>query len=175
MNPEELDTALSSAPRTARLPHDPWPDIERGIAWRARRRSYRVAAAAAAVLLFGAGGGAGFLAGRGGPEEGAAVAAGDFSPSPAFLAAARVQAAGSDYLAAVAALQRIGRDHPEDDPVAVTQGYEATLALLETVAETVRGAPTAGMDTAPLVAEAARLRRTMDAEVTRLFGAGGAP
>lgn len=176
MNEHELDAALEAAPRKAPLPRDPWPAIERGIEEQRRRRSRVVWAAAAAVVLFAAGVGVGFAAGQGWPSSGSPPVA-SFSPSPAFLAAARVQGAGSDYLAAVAALQRIGRERPNQDPVAVGQGYEATVAVLQTLAETVEAGPVGGRQARPLAVEAARVRAVVDTQVTRLIdtrGTGGA-
>lgn len=175
MKEHELDAALEAAPRNATLPRDPWPAIEWGMDEQSRRRVHRAWAAAAAVVLFAVGAGAGFAVGHGWTGTGAA---GSFSSTPAFLAAARVQAAGSDYLAAVAALQQIDREEPGRDPAAVGQGYEATLAVLQTLAETVEHSAVGGGQVGALAAEAARVRAAVDARVTRLIantGAGGAP
>ena len=130
--------------------------------------------AAAAVVLLGLGWLGGYVAGRRAASPQPDGASG-VSGSPAFLAAAHVQSAGSDYLAAVAALQRLGEPGQPGDGLAIGQGYEAALAVVETLARTVESSPFAGPDGPALSLEAARARASLDERISELHRGGGAP
>lgn len=172
MNIDEIDAALGAAPRRARLPEDPWPPIEARMIERVRLRRTGLLSAAA-VVLFLAGAAVGYGAAR---QRAPRSPAAELRPaSSAFLAATRVQAAGSAYLAAVGALQRAELDTSLRDQAALSQGYESTLAVLQALAETVEGSPLGGSVAEPLVAEAVRLRRAVDVQLVPLPGGGGVP
>jgi hypothetical protein len=170
VNDRELDDLLRAAPRGADLPADPWPGIEDGIGRRAP--GYRPAlTAAAGVLLFAAGLASG-AALFGGP--------GDDAPSPlprpsAFETAARVQAAGSAYLAAVGELDRLRLEAAAGDAVAVAQGYEAALAVAAAFTGTLGDAPGGGPATDELDAAMSRARESMGERVAELIRRRGAP
>lgn len=125
---DELSDRLRAAHSDATPGRDLWPEVAERIA---APRTTRWQQAAAAVLLFGAGALTGALV-RGNPPTEPFAATAD---SPLHAAAA-VQRAGSDYLAAVAQLREIGAA----DETLRTQGYEAALNVLSVSAEEVMAA-----------------------------------
>ncbi len=169
MNDEQLDARLRQAPKSARLPEDPWPGIvskmDREAGWRVRPAM----ATAAAVLVFFMGALSGALLERDeGDSDGPSTAA-ETGLSSTMLAAARVQATGSAYVAAVGQLHRVGTAAEVGDMAALSQGYEAALAALETVAETVRQGSVAPPEAHELVGHAARTRRSLGLTVARYY------
>lgn len=170
MNDEQLDARLRQAPRSARLPEDPWPGIARRMDRKAGWRVRPTMAAAAAVLVFllGAFSGALLASGGDGESDGPSMAA-EAGLSSTMLAATRVQATGSAYVAAVGQLHRLGMGVEADEIVALSQGYEAALAAMETVAETVRHGSFAPPEADELVGQAARTRRSLALTVAQHY------
>lgn len=167
MNDEQLDARLRQAPRSAKLPEDPWPSVasrmDREAGWRVRPAM----AAAAAVLVFLMGALSGSML-ESGESDGPSMSA-EADLSSTMLAAARVQATGSAYVAAVGQLHRLGTGVVVHDTVALSQGYEAALAAMETVAETVRQGSVAPPEADELAGQAARTRRSLALAVARYY------
>lgn len=168
MNDDELDAALRRAPRTADTPLHIWPELERKLSPRRETRG-RLTMAAAAVVIFCLGGLAGLVAGRAADGADDERRSGPPIASPAFIAAARVQSAGSAYLAALGEMDALARRRSADEASAFHQGYEAALAVVDVVAETVRRAPLAHPGAERLATEAQRVRAAAGSRGTELF------
>jgi hypothetical protein len=126
---DELSKRLRAAGREAVPERDLWPAVD------ARIRSPRLLQwqhAAAAVLLFGLGALMGVLVERGGGAGPAVDSHAAATASPLYAAAA-VQRAGSDYVAAVARLAALG----DGDEALRAQAYEAALGVLSVTAQEV--------------------------------------
>jgi hypothetical protein len=113
---------LGQLPREAAPARDLWPEIETRLSTQSipiRRRSPWFLRLAAAVLLFASGVAVGHVWGRASAEPPAALQAqGPLAP------ATEVQRAGTEYVAALAALQR------EPRPEVRGQGREAAFAAI---------------------------------------------
>jgi hypothetical protein len=141
---------------------DLWPGVERRIR---TRRVVRWQHAAAALLLFGAGTLTGVLLERGPDAPVTRAAAAAESP---LHAAAAVQRAGSDYVAAVTRMRELGAA----DEVLRIQGYEAALAVLSVTAQELASA--LGPDEhQALVGHARDARAAASERLLSLLGGGG--
>lgn len=169
MNDEQLDARLRQAPRSARLPEDPWPGIAKKMDRKAGWRVRPAMAAAAALLVFLMGALSGALLERGEDGSEGSSMAPEAGLSSTMLAAARVQATGSAYVAAVGQLHRLGTAAEAGDMAALSQGYEAALAAMETVAETVRQGSIAPPEADELAGQAARARRSLGLTVAQYY------
>lgn len=172
---DELDARLAQAPTSASPPRDPWPEVARRTV-DARplggRPQRTVVVAAAAAAIFALGVAAGFMADRRPQGAEGAAHTGGAGVSPQLMAAARVQATGSAYVAAVGALERVSASVAAGpDDVAVSQGYEAALAAIEAVTETMAARSGATADAAELSGAASRARRALGDQVSRLLSA----
>lgn len=124
---DDLSNRLRAARRGAAPHQDLWPAVDARIRMRPSRRWTQ---AAAAALLFAAGTLTGmFIQG----DRGTGPPGGWEGAGHPMHAAAAVQRAGSEYLAAVAALRELRAD---DEPLRA-QAYEAALAVVAVTAEEV--------------------------------------
>jgi hypothetical protein len=160
----DIDSRLRAAAREGAPERDLWPGVQARIR---RSGEPRGSLRAAAVLIFLAGAAAGVAAERvGAPVRRAAVP--DVPTSP-LHAAADVQRAGSDYLAALTRLRTL----ESGDAGARSQGYEAALVVLTAAAEEVTGADPAALPAPPLVVHARQARDAASERVRALVRRGG--
>jgi hypothetical protein len=117
MNDRELDERLRRLPRETEPPVDYWPAIQRHTAY---RRSHLALRAAAAAVIFLAG----LAVGRATLPDRDATS----SPTP-FFVSTEIQRSGTAYLSALAQLRTIAPT--THDSLAVRQGYEAAVAVME--------------------------------------------
>lgn len=166
MNDQELDALFRAAPREATPPRNLWVEVERRLAPQRRHwwSSPALRAAAALVLMvIGVGIGIAYEHQR----VARAVREAEVVESrSAFLAAAAVQEAGSAYLAALARLGAVNDD--ASGIAAVSQGFEAGLATLETAAASVAQTGLLTEEGTGLRDEARTLRDAMSRRVSRL-------
>ena len=166
MNDQELDALFRAAPREATPPRDLWVEVERRLG--PQRRHWWTSAplrAAAAIVLMLIGMGIGMTYEHQRAARAAQEAEVVTSRSP-FLAAAAVQEAGSVYLAALA---RLGAMKDDASAIgAISQGFEAGLATLETAAASVEQTGLLTEEGTGLSDEARVLRDAMSRRVSRL-------
>lgn len=148
----ETDPRLGSLPREAEPARDLWPGIEARIAGRAvappPRRASVLLRLAAALLLFVSGVAVGLVWGRS-SATGAPIQA---SIHP-LAAAEEVQRAGTEYVAAVAALREETRSEVR------TQGREAALSTFYGAAHELARLSPDDASTSQLLSTASRARR----------------
>ena len=171
----ELDRLLEESPRAAKPPRDLWPSVSAATAEGRSNRQPLLAAAAVAVLFFGLGTVTGMALDGSRPTASPPEEA-EVAPA-ALLAAARVQAAGSEYVAAVGELQQVRARPGSGDLASLSQGYEAALVAVEAVVEAIRGHPPADADAGleELADRAETARRAQSAAVVQLLDQGASP
>jgi hypothetical protein len=166
MNDQELDAQFRAAPREATPPRDLWVEVERRLGTQRRHwLSSPALRAAAAIVLMVLSMGIGMAYEH---QRAARVVreAEVVRSRSAFLAAAAVQEAGSAYLAALA---RLGAMKDDASAIgAISQGFEAGLAALETAATSVEETGLLTEEGTGLSDEARVLRDAMSRRVSRL-------
>lgn len=165
MDDEKLDSLFRGAPSEATPPRDLWPAVEQQLHEQRASGHAPLIRVAAALTLFvaGAASGIGFERSR---RVDAASSFEPTAPTSTFLAAAAVQDAGTEYLAALTRLASI--DEGSETSAAFAQGVEASLATLETAALSVQQARLVGGGAAELAARAQSLRRAASERVAAL-------
>jgi hypothetical protein len=165
MDDQKLDSLFRSAPTEATPPRDLWPAVEQQLREHryARNTAFLRIAAALTLFLVGAATGIGFERSR---QVDATAADETIMPTTTFLAAAAVQEAGTEYLAALTRLASI--DEGPETTAAFAQGVEASLATLETAAVSVQQTRLVGGDAIELAAQAQSLRRAASKRVAEL-------
>jgi hypothetical protein len=130
MNDHELDQRLQRLPKETEPPLDYWPAIRRGITHRRSHVALR-AAAVAAIFLVGLAVGRVTLPDRNPPQSDAVAA---FAP---FFIATEIQRSGTAYLSALAQLRALATS--THDTLAVRQGYEAAITVMQDASTQLTG------------------------------------
>jgi len=131
MNDHELDERLRRLRRETEPPLDYWPAIRRRISDRHPHFALR-AAAAAAIFLAGLALGRVVLPVRNAPQSEAQA-----SVHAPFFVATEIQRSGTAYLSALAQLRALATS--THDTLAVRQGYEAAVAVMEDASTQLAG------------------------------------